>query len=481
MARLSGDFLMRVMKFLSFFVILSVSLLPIYPASGLSALDFSVILEDNTLSVSADNVPLQTILQKLAADGITVKIDPAINPLISANFHRRPLEQALESLLKSASYSLLWESETADPKNPELRLVEIQVFQTGQKENMQELPVQRIEVIKKDDKGRFYVKDEILLYIPPGTNIAALRKLIRSYNGMLLGNIGFPDLIKIVLPKNSDVSAIAREINQKLNLEIAQPNYAYPVSPPVQFAGEFTAADSNPGYNDPADNRVPVAILDSGMSEQESLAKFVFASLDVMTPDTPVTDTLGHGTQMAFIASGIVKPFGSVTDPESLTPIIPIRAFDDNGFTTDAKIAHAINFALANNAGVISLSWGSETRSAIMEKAMEYATARGLIIVAAAGNEPTGKPVYPAAYPSVIGVGALGPHGKTWEKSNFGGFVALYAPGIAYLPVGYGGEPGLYGGTSIATAFVANSIAVYLTENPAATPEDIRNYLHTRF
>ena len=114
----------------------------------------------------------------------------------------------------------------------------------------------------------------------------------------------------------------------------------------------------------------------------------------------------------------------------------------------------------------MSLSWGSEKRSDFLEKILDYATAKGMIIVAAAGNEPTGKPVYPAAYPSVIGVGALYPNGKTWEKSNYGSFVGLYAPGFAALPVGYKGDPGIYGGTSISAAFVANRIAYYLSKYP---------------
>ena len=80
---------------------------------------------------------------------------------------------------------------------------------------------------------------------------------------------------------------------------------------------------------------------------------------------------------------------------------------------------------------------------------------KGLFIVASAGNEPTGKPIYPAAYSSVIGIGALRPDGKKWGKSNYGDFVEFEAPGFAKLPVGYKGEPGIYAGTSISAAFVA--------------------------
>lgn len=121
----------------------------------------------------------------------------------------------------------------------------------------------------------------------------------------------------------------------------------------------------------------------------------------------------------------------------------------------------------------MSLSWSSETKSEFLEDAMDYADSKGLIVVAAAGNEPTGKPVYPAAYSSVIAVGALDPDGNTWKNSNYGNFVNLYAPGYASLPVGYNGDPGMYAGTSISTAFVANQIATYLSQNPDASKQDV--------
>ena len=96
-----------------------------------------------------------------------------------------------------------------------------------------------------------------------------------------------------------------------------------------------------------------------------------------------------------------------------------------------------------------------------------------MVVLASAGNEPTGKAVYPAAYSSVIGVGALAPDGERWEKSNYGDFVTLAAPGFATLPVGYKGDPGTYAGTSISTAYVANMVANYLSQNPEASVEEI--------
>jgi len=472
----------RLTKFVTLLLLPLFSLLTIYLPAVVDAGEFKISIENDTLSVAAEKVALQTILLEFVAEGVTVKIDPAINPLISINLTNRPIERALESLLKPASYSLLWESRLQGGDNPSLRLAEIQVFQTGSKDQMQTLQPQRAPVITKTREGIFYVKDEILLYVPSSEVLAELRKLLRSYNATLVQHNGLPGPVTVKLPQNSDVFTIAREIKNKLGLEISQPHYAYPIQPPVHYKRDSTLrAEIGPGYYSPTDNSVPIAILDSGLAHNTALDKFVFSSLDVMTPNAPISDSLGHGTQMAFIASGVVKPYGSGTDNESYIPIIPIRAFDDNGFTTDLKILDAINFALENNARVMSLSWGTEIKSDFMERALTYANDQGLIIVASAGNEPTGKPVYPAAYSSVIGVGALDFHGKTWENSNFGNFVTLYAPGFALLPVGYKGDPGLYGGTSISTAFVANTIASYLSENPGATQQEIRNYLNTKF
>jgi subtilisin family serine protease len=223
-----------------------------------------------------------------------------------------------------------------------------------------------------------------------------------------------------------------------------------------------------------------VAVVDSGLRSDADLDKFVLASLDALNPDRPMTDTGGHGTQMALIAAGVVKPMGVQSDSGGQTLVIPIRAFDENGFTSDLLLMESIDFALKNGARVMSLSWGSETKSVFLSEALEAASAKGLIIVASAGNEPTGDPLYPAAYPEVIGVGALAPNGKAWERSNRGDFVDLYAPGFASLPVGFKGDPGIYAGTSISAAFTANLIAGILSKNPKATRQEILEALRNR-
>jgi hypothetical protein len=124
------------------------------------------------------------------------------------------------------------------------------------------------------------------------------------------------------------------------------------------------------------------------------------------------------------------------------------------------------------------MSWGSENQSPMLEQVVNYATGNGLIMVAAAGNKPTGRPVYPAAYTNVIGVGALMPDGSVWDQSNYGTFVSVYAPGVANMPVGHNGDSGTYAGTSISTAYIAHRIAQILAETPDADIETIISTLN---
>jgi len=448
-----------------------------------STRNFTIQLKGEQLSLTAEKTPLRLILTELTTEGIIVKLDPQINPLITANYSNRPVEQVLGSILSNASYSLLWESKKGQEGSARISLVEIQIFKSGRKDLMKQLLPPKKLLISRNKDGSFYVRNEILLQLAAGADITELARYLQQYNATVTPS-KIPGVLRITFPEDANIQAIIRQIKDKHEIDSAELNYAYPIQQPITYPASLPAPDPEAGYYAPTSNLAPIAILDSGLSTSEmDFDKFVISSLDVMNPDMPITDTLGHGTQMALIATGLVKPYGiSNESSESYNPIIAIKAFDDNGYITDFNIMDSINFALQNNARVMSLSWGSETDSAFLERAFEYAGAKGLIIVASAGNKPTGKPVYPAAYPSVIGVGALGPHGKkNWVNSNYGSFVAFYAPGFANMPIGHNGDPGIYAGTSISAAYVANSISSFLSQKPSATMQEVLQFLNTKY
>lgn len=455
-------------RFICYTILTIIALLSAYPVSA-----FELQITGDRLSLHANRVPLQTLLRRMTDLGISIRVDPKLNPDISADFEDRDMQQGLASIFKSLDHVLIWKTVEAPPGRI-FRLAEIQIFEPGKKENMK--PFGRrsaLSVARNPKDGSLFVKNEVLLRLKPGLRFSAFKKLLKKIGGTVLERNPLVGIYRIRVGKN-DIPALAELLTKHPGIAKAEPNYAYPISVPYRSPEPSAAGASAIPL---PDGKIPIAVLDTGLAPDSGLDDFILASLDAMNPDEPISDALGHGTQMAFIAAGVVKPQGVSSETAARNPIIPIRAFDDNGLTSNFNIMRSIDFALENGARVMSLSWSSETRSDFMEKALDYADSKGLVIVAAAGNEPTGKQVWPAAYDSVIGVGALAPDGKPWKKSNYGNFVSVSAPGFASLPVGYKGDPGYYAGTSISTAYMANSIANYLSENPKARKKDIFNAL----
>jgi thermitase len=452
------------------FLYASISLLVLLNMPEAKAFDLRI--QGEKLTLHADQVPLQSILQRLTDLGIKIRIDPQINPEITVSFEDRDIRQGLGAILKPFDHVLIWKS-IKGPGGPILKLAEIQVFKPGKKELMK--PFGRrgaFDIARNPKDGSFYVNNEILLGLKPRMSLAEFKALLRQFGGNVVESYANVGIYKIRLPEGSDVPGLVEQITKYPKVAKVEPNYACPISAPYKQTVSRVPLPDTPNVPAPG-GAVPVAVLDTGLGPNSGLEDLVLASLDALNPEESISDSLGHGTQMALIASGVVKPSGVRSGADCESPIIPIRVFDDNGFTSNFTIMSSIDFALKHGARVMSLSWGSETRSDFLETALNDARSKGLILVASAGNEPTGKPVYPAAFPSVIGVGALAPDGKSWENSNYGDFVTLYAPGFATLPVGYKGDPGSYAGTSISAAYAANLIADYLYEHPEASTREV--------
>ena len=261
----------------------------------------------------------------------------------------------------------------------------------------------------------------------------------------------------------------------------AEANRVFRVDPPVIQPGtsDATLARLREAATIPANAKAGsgalVAVLDTGLSPDLAFGALLRGGLDAIRPDASLTDTDGHGTQMALLASGVVAPSGVTAG--DLQPFVAVRAFDDAGVATSDGILRSIEFAQSSGAKVLSLSWGTPQPSDFLAAAVKDAQDAGMIVVAAAGNEPTGSPVYPAAFPGVVAVAATDAEGNRWEKSNYGSFVDISAPGFAEFPAGSDGQGGSYAGTSISTPWVARSLASYMEKNPTASSADAVNAL----
>jgi hypothetical protein len=437
-------------------------------------------IDGNRMSLHAQEVPVRQILEQAAASGLRVKMDPAIDFQVSADFSDMEIRAAFEAILKTAAHILVWET-VEGPVGPIVRLAEVQVFQPGRKERMRRLSVNTRRIVADVKTGAHYVDGELLIRLKSGITREAFQRLLEGIDGRVVDADPTLGIYRIRIPEGANLPALSDRLSEHPSVDTVEPNYAYPLIPSLSTMGKrpFAFAFETP-TDIQIDGALRIAVLDSGISPEAAGAVEVASTFNAVDPDTPASDDLGHGTRMALIASGEILPAGTGIVQRQRYPIVAVKAFDEEGFVSAFDFARSTEFAAAQDAKVMSLSWGSPQDSRFLKEAVAHAGRLGMTVVAAAGNEPTGKAMYPAAYDAVIGVGALAPSGKRWDSSNFGEHVAVYAPGFAAFDSdGDGISDEAFAGTSVSTAFVSHLIAGLLSQQPEMTREQVIQELST--
>jgi len=435
-------------------------------------------LEGNRLTLSCANLPLEELLEQFAYAGVRVKIDPQIKITVTGACRDVDVEAALNDILSPLGYALIWDV-VEGPLGPIPRLAEIQVFRRGRRRYLKPLTQEsdRLQVTSGPAAGSpLYVKDEILLAVSPGTTLEEFEHLMRQVGGTVVDCIPELGIYRIRLSPGTNIPALVDQLSHNPLLSHVEPDYVVAVPAPTATPTQSPPAATVKPPSIP-DGAVPVAVLDSGIKPAAGFEDVVVGTYNALDPQVAADDPLGHGTQMALLAAGLVSPAGTGTD-ENGVPVIAVRAFDQSGYASFFGIMRSLDYAARGGARVVNMSWGTQTRSEFLARAMAHAASQGLILVAAAGNRPTGRPLYPAAFPEVIAVSAAGTDGKPWKQSNYGSFINLAAPGQASFPVGYRGPPGAYEGTSISSAYLTHVLGLYFLRHPKASPQKVLGRLH---
>ncbi len=456
----------------SLFAILAISWFAAAPPPS----GHEVRIDGDTITIRADNTPLKEILADFVHAGVTVKVDPDIDSRVTGAVKDMDISQALDELLDPYGYALIFEV-VSGPLGDLERLEEIQVFRRDGPRRIEPfMPEANFKIARGPSPGDpEFVADEILIAVKPGTNIEQFKLLIAQIGGTVIGSVPELGIYRIRLPLNTNVLALVEALKNNAIVSRVEPNYAYRL-PDQQATLTTEAARAGLSASAAKPGVPPVAVFDSGLQAVPGLNGLVAGAYDAIRPDRAIDDRVGHGTQMALIASGAIAPNGTGGSADGV-PVLAVRTFDDNGYTSNFTLMRGIDYAAEQGAKVLNMSWGSETSSSFLDSAMKYAQSRGLVVVASAGNEPTGKPVYPAAYSGVISVAALKSDGTPWDQSNYGSTVTIAAPGTASFPIGHEGPPGGYAGTSIASAYVSRNLALYMGNNPKATANQAKQAL----
>ena len=163
--------------------------------------------------------------------------------------------------------------------------------------------------------------------------------------------------------------------------------------------------------------------------------------------------------------------------------IMNLRVSHSGSFPGLTAVA-AIRYAADNGADVINASFGFESDWSPMRDAVQYALDRGVLVVAAAGNDGRnldGQPAYPASYPldGLVSVGAADQWGSMATYSNHSSTqVDLFAPGSSVYSFSAGRDGYQYmSGTSMAAPHVAAAAALLVAQDPAVSPAEIHERL----
>lgn len=220
---------------------------------------------------------------------------------------------------------------------------------------------------------------------------------------------------------------------------------------------------------------VTIAVIDSGVDARHpELANSVADSFDALgSSEGPHT----HGTGIAGAIVAHARLMGSA--PEAR--LLAIRAFGSKGSkgpeSTSYVILRGLNYAAEHGAQIINMSFAGP-KDSLIERGIAATVARGILMVAAAGNAGAkSPPLYPAAYPNVIAVSGTDAQEKLFAASNRGNHIAVAAPGVDIFLPAPDEKYQITSGTSFSAAYVSGIAALMLEHNPALKPSDIRAIL----
>ena len=185
-----------------------------------------------------------------------------------------------------------------------------------------------------------------------------------------------------------------------------------------------------------------------------------------------IIDDDGHGTHVSGIVLGVGINILTVPLLASPVQVMPLKFLDSEGIGNTANAVAAIYYAIENGAQVINNSWGGPHYSVALHEAVAYSYERGVVFVAAAGNngfDNDDMPMYPSSYdvPHVISVAATTVQDQLAVFSNFGvDSVDLGSPGVLIWSTIPDNRYGYSSGTSMSAPFISGLAALMLVEAP---------------
>ncbi|MBK7404984.1 MAG: S8 family serine peptidase [Phycisphaerales bacterium] len=236
---------------------------------------------------------------------------------------------------------------------------------------------------------------------------------------------------------------------------------------------------------------VTVAVLDAGVSaDHPDLTGKLTPGWNIVSDNDKTTDRYtSHGTHTAGIIAARTSNRLGVASVAPDAWIMPIVVLNKYGFGNEAWLAEGLVWAADHGARVASVSLGFDPKDGdandqVLRNAVIYATSKGMLICASAGNTPGARIGAPARYPEAMAVGATDNRDQLWNGTSTGPQMSVTAPGVQIWSTwdSVWNDPGEYTyaaktGTSQACPHVAAVAALVAGVAPLLRTGQIREIL----
>jgi hypothetical protein len=226
---------------------------------------------------------------------------------------------------------------------------------------------------------------------------------------------------------------------------------------------------------------VTIAVIDSGSGPHPDLdanldpGRNLFMGADEV--GAPDVDTVGHGTHVAGIIAAVANNGVGIAGVAPESRILPIRVLGPDGRGRSGDVITAVRLAADSGARVINLSLGGDQESPALSDAIRYATDKGALVIAAAGNDgPTAAPKWPAAFELALAVAFTDQQNVPSSRSQSGGYIDIAAPGVSILST-TNGDYGYSSGSSMAAGFVSGAASLLFAAQPTLSNAQVRDIL----
>jgi len=310
--------------------------------------------------------------------------------------------------------------------------------------------------------------EQILVKFKPDVSLPEAAEIHRQLGGQVKDSIAGIGVRVVTVPKGQAMEK-AQAYSSNARVAYAEPD----------FVAEAIGSPDDPGLGNQwgmvkiqaprawevttGSTSINIAIVDTGVDlDHPDLAGKIVSNINFSTSGT-VDDVYGHGTHVAGIAAAMTNNGIGVAGLGYTSTIMNVKVLGDTGSGAYSGVASGIIWAADNGAEVINLSLGGSSASSTLEDAINYAWSKGVVVVAAAGNNGDTTPSYPAYYTNCVAVAATDTDDTLAYFSNYGKWVDVAAPGVSIYSTLKDNGYGYKSGTSMASPHVAGLAALVFT------------------